>query len=124
MARDDVRLVLAIIDHAADRPDYNYRSDHSFCRYVEEAEDGTLKGSCIVGCGLVSIGVKPQDIIDLGNSYSADMLLGNVPELELSVQVVNLIQGVQVCQDTSVPWGRAVEPLKKWIAEQKEKFYQ
>lgn len=129
MARDDMRLILAVIEAADARPDYEYKSDHIRCVYVDTEYDPITdeitahKPSCLIGCGLAAVGIPLDELIEHGNGLSASEMIERLGALEVSRDVKWLMADVQNAQDRNTPWGEAVKPLKAYLEDVKEESY-
>ena len=109
---DPKALVAAIRTKAAEMPKHVYAApvDGSGaeleCVYVER-KDGELCGSCLVGHGLLAVGVPAEELdVEVMSAYA---LLSTQWGISRTSPESLWIQKVQEAQDTGTPWGRAVE---------------
>lgn len=119
-----------------ERPDYDYKSDHDSCQYVDEQgiqqPDGswsyTSVPSCLVGCVMHRLGVPLGELLHW-NDTAADDLLGNLainediefPDEDQANAIRRYLNVAQTIQDhggTGHHWSDALRRAEAYLVEQ------
>ncbi|MEU4709472.1 hypothetical protein AB0G00_23845 [Nocardia salmonicida] len=135
MSITDQTFVAAVRKRAAEAPDFVYPqplvwSSHEQdyvesddCLYVEpDPETNELRGSCLLGCGLVDVGVDPVELVFDNEATGFATALRRL-RLNLSPPVVDWADAVQAAQDMGCTWREAITnadldfPLPKGLSE-------
>ncbi|NKZ90481.1 hypothetical protein GS966_11105 [Rhodococcus hoagii] len=85
------------------------------CLYVERDVAGNLCGSCLVGHGLLEVGV-PAEFLDRPVIGIAE-LLAHEWGFDQAGAKVRWLEEVQNAQDTGLPWARAIEKADSEVEE-------
>ena len=84
------------------------------CSYTEETDDGKLVGSCIVGQAFINLGVDPEKMASREHVAIGDLLIADF-DLDAEDPTLIWLRDVQENQDSSVPWGEAVEAADRTV---------
>jgi hypothetical protein len=113
--RDQIveRLVVAVREVAAEKPDLVYSAPYGGCAYVADGQPSCIVGHAAWRLGLIDGSLESDDGINSSGVTTLLRHLGVLPNNDLDYgepgYAREFLDAVQEKQDEGVPWGDAVE---------------
>lgn len=103
------RLVAAVREVAAEKPDFVYDAPYGGCVYVADKQPSCIVGQAAWRLGLIDATFEKDDGINMSGVTTFLRELGADLGDDETLYGREFLDTVQVKQDEGVPWGDAVE---------------